>query len=125
MTLALFLDPFVRSNQQQRGAGTRGAGDHVFEKFFMTWRIDDHVRTRLRSKPDLRNINRDVLISFGLQRIHQKCPFKLHSPPAADRLDLFEFPFRQRAGVMQKPAHQSRFSVIDVAHNDNTERVSA
>jgi hypothetical protein len=60
-----------------------------------------------------------------LKRIHQERPFKWHSAPAADRLNLFKFTFRQRAGIMQEPANQRRFPVIDVAHNDNSKSGSA
>jgi hypothetical protein len=43
----------------------------------------------------------------------------------ANGLDLLKLPVRQRAGVMQKPPNQSRFTVIDVADNDNSKGVSA
>jgi hypothetical protein len=60
-----------------------------------------------------------------LQGIHEKCPFKLPPAPAANGLDLLELPVRQRPGVMQKPANQSRFTVIDMADYDNPKGVSA
>jgi hypothetical protein len=34
-------------------------------------------------------------------------------------LNLFEFTVGQRAGVMQKAPYQGRFSVIDVADDDD------
>jgi hypothetical protein len=76
-------------------------------------------------EPDLGNIDGNVLIPFRLQSIHQKGPFERHPPPSANGLNLFEFTFRERTRVMQKPAYQGRFSMIDVANDDNPERVSA
>src|SRR5208337_1519245 len=125
MPFALFLDPLVRGYQEQRGACARSPSDHVFQEFFVPRCINDDVRTGLLPEPDLPDVDRDVLVPFRLQGIHEKRPFKLPPAPAANGLDLLELPFRQRAGVMQKPANQSRFTVIDMADYDNPKGVSA
>src|SRR5208282_3220691 len=47
MPFALFLDPFVRGYQEQRGACARSPCDHVFQEFFVPRCINDDVRTGL------------------------------------------------------------------------------
>jgi hypothetical protein len=59
------------------------------------------------------------LVSFRLQSVHQECPLKRHSAALANCLNLFEFTIGQRAGIMQKAPYQGRFSVIDVADDDD------
>jgi hypothetical protein len=59
------------------------------------------------------------LVSLRLQGVHQESPLKRHSAVPADCLNLFEFTIGQRAGIMQKATYEGRFSVINVANNDD------
>ena len=70
-------------------------------------------------KPDLRGVDGDVLVALGLQRIHQVGPFEGHAAPLGDSLQLLELAFRQRAGVVKKPADKSGFAMVDVADDDD------
>ena len=79
--------------------------------------INDHVIAKSAMKPNLRDINRDVLIPLRLQRIHEERPFKRHIPPATNRLDLLIFAFGKGSCFMQKTADQRRFTMINMAHD--------
>jgi hypothetical protein len=68
-------------------------------------------------KPDLRRVNRDVLVPLRLQRIHQVRPFKRNAAPFGHFLELFQFSFRQRAGIMKQTADKRRFAMVHMAHN--------
>ena len=72
----------------------------------MAWRIDDDVVTSPRFKPDLRDIDGNVLVPLRLERIHKKRPFELHPATAADSLDLLELPIRQGSGLVQQTSDQ-------------------
>jgi len=39
-------------------------------------------------------------------------------------LKLFQFPFRERAGVMEEPAYKRRFPMIDVADDHDFKLLS-
>jgi hypothetical protein len=84
------------------------------------WRIDDDVVASPGFKPDLRDIDGDILVPLRLERIHEERPFEPHPATTADGLDLFEFPIGQGSGLIQQTADQGRFSVINVANDDHT-----
>ena len=115
----LFLHAFVGVNEQQGGLGVGRAGDHVLEKFLVARRVDDHVLALLAAEPDLRGVNGDVLVALGLQGVHEVGPLEGHAAPRGDGLQLLELAFRQRAGVVQKPADKCGFAVVHVADDDN------
>ena len=57
MAPGVFLHAFVGVDQQQRGLGLRGAGDHVLEELLVARRVDDDVLPLRRVEPDLRGVN--------------------------------------------------------------------
>ena len=115
----ILLHAFVRVDQQQRGLGVGRAGDHVLEKFLVARRVDDDVLPLLRLKPDLRGVDRDVLVALGLQRVHEVGPLKGHAAPLGNLLQLLELAFRQRAGVVKQAADKGGFAVVHVADDDD------
>src|SRR5437879_3728316 len=72
-------------------------------------------------KPDLGSIDCDVLVSLGLERIHQVGPFKRDSAALGNFLELLELSLGQGAGVMEQSADESRFPMVHVTNNDNLE----
>ena len=93
MPFTLFLDSFVCGDKKQCRVGSRSACHHVLQKFFVTGRIDYNVRPDVRTKPNLRDVDRNILVSFGLESIHQECPLKRHSATLADRLNILKLAF--------------------------------
>ena len=82
-------------------------------------RVDDDVLPFLRVKPNLRGVDRDVLVALGLQRVHQVRPLERHAAALGDFLQLLQFAFRQRAGVVQQAAHKRGLAVVHVADDDD------
>src|SRR5260370_38471844 len=82
--------------------------------------IDNHIVAESAMKPDLRDIDRYILIPFRLQRVHEERPFKRHIPPATNRLDLLIYTFRKGPRFIQKAADQRRFTVINMTHDNHT-----
>ena len=79
--------------------------------------VDDDVLALLRVKPDLRRVDRDILVAFGLETVHQVGPLKRNAAPFGDALQLLQLAFRQRAGVVKKPPDEGALAMIDMADN--------
>src|SRR5207244_6831053 len=68
-------------------------------------------------KPNLRRIDRDVLVPLRLQGVHEIRPLERHTPPLRDLLQLLQLAFGQRPGVMKQPAYERGLSMVHVPHN--------
>ena len=108
-----------RVDDQQRAVRLRGAGDHVAQKFGVAGRIDQHHVARAGAEADLRGVDGDALVAFGLQRIQEERPFERHAPPCADGFQHFELAFGQAAGFVQQTSDQCRLAVVDMTDNDD------
>jgi hypothetical protein len=117
----VLLHAFVGINQQQCGLGIGGAGDHVFQELLVTRGIDDDVLAFGRSKPDLSRVDGDVLVTLGLERVHEIGPLEWNAPTFGHQAELFQFPLRKGAGVVEQPAHEGGLAVVDVADDDDLE----
>ena len=95
VTPALFFHSFVRRDHEDRRVRARRTGDHVLQKLFVTWRVDDDVRAPLRFEPDLGRIDRDVLTLLFEQRVEHKREFELHPLLRARFLHHLDLAFRQ------------------------------
>ena len=76
-------------------------------------------------KPDLRGVDRDVLVALGLQGVHEVGPLERHAAALGDLLELLELAFRQRAGVVEEAADEGGFAVVHVADDDDLELLGA
>ena len=121
MAPRVFLHPFLRVDHQQGGLRLRRPSNHVLDELLVSRRVNNHVAALRRPEPDLRGINTDVLVAFGLQRVHQVCPFKGHPAPLCGLLELLQLAFGQRARVVQQPAHQGGLAVVHMAQDDDLE----
>ena len=63
----LFLHAFGGVDEDERGVGARRAGHHVLDELLVAGRVDDDVFALRGAKPDLRGVDRDVLVALGLQ----------------------------------------------------------
>ena len=117
----LVAHAFQRVDDQHRGVGLRGAGDHVAQEFGVAGRVDQHDVARAGAEADLRGVDGDALVALGLQRIQQERPFERHAAPRADRLQHFQLAVGQAAGLVQQAADQRRLAVIDMADDDDAD----
>ena len=115
----LVAHAFGGVDDQHRGIGLRGAGDHVAQEFRVARRIDQHDLARIGAEADLRGVDGDALVALGLQRVEQERPFERHAAPRADRLQHLQLAVGQAAGLVQQPPDQRRFAVIDMADDDD------
>ena len=115
---ALLLNAFVGIDEDDGCIGTRRAGDHVFDELLVARCIDEHVFPSRRAKPDLGGIDRDVLIAFGLQRVHQVRELEWHTTTLCHRDQLLVLSVGQRFGIVKEPADERRFTVVDVTYDD-------
>ena len=106
-------------DDQHRGVGLGGAGDHVAQELGVAGRVDQHEIARGRAEADLAGVDGDALVALGLQRVEQERPFERHAAPRADRLELLELAVGQAAGLGQQPADQRRLAVVDMADDDD------
>ena len=119
MAPGLVAHALQRVDNQNRAVRLRSAGDHVAQEFGVAGGVDQHHIARLGAEADLRGVDGDALVALGLQRVEQERPFERHAPPRADGFEHFKLAFRQAAGLMQQPADQGRFAVVDMADDDN------
>jgi hypothetical protein len=119
VSAALLTHAFVSSDHQDRGVRTRRSGDHIFQKLFMTWCVNDGVATSRRPKRDLSRVDRNVLLLLFEQRIEQERKFKFHPLSRAGLLYFIDFPFWKRASVVQNPANERGLAMINMAHENN------
>ncbi len=71
------------------------------------------------AEPDLRGVNGDVLVAFGLEGVHEVGPLEGHAAAVGDGLQLLQLALRQRAGVVKEPADKGGFAVVNVADDDD------
>ena len=122
MPARLFLHAIHRIDHQHRGGGGGRAGDHVLQELLVTGRIDDEIGTRCRVETDLRRVDGDALVAFGLEGIQQEGPFERHAALFRHRLDGFQLAVGHRAGVVDQPSDQRGLAVIDMADDDDGQR---
>ena len=107
----------------QRRIGAGRAGHHVLDELLVAGRVDDDVLALLRAEPDLARVDGDVLVALGLQRVHQVGELERHAAALRNRDELFVLAVGQRAGVVEEPADERGFAVVDVPHDDEPELV--
>ena len=59
----------------------------------MSWSVDDHVFTQIRSKRELCRVDGDILLLFLQQGIEKECKLEVHSFGLTRLADLLDFPF--------------------------------
>ncbi len=121
MTPSLVAHAFQRVDDQDRTVGLRGAGDHVAEEFGVAGRIDQHHVARAGAEADLRGVDGDALVAFGLQRVEEKRPFERHAAPRADGFQHLQLALGQAAGFVQQAADEGGFAMIDMADDDDAD----
>src|SRR5208282_3894490 len=98
---------------------------HVLDELLVSRGVNDHVAPLLRMEPDLRGINADILVAFGLERVHQIRPLERDTTALGDLLELLQLAFGQRACVVKEAAHQGGLAVVHVAEDDNLKLLGA
>ena len=123
MPAGLLAHAFLGVNHKKRGLRVSGAAHHVLQEFFMARCIDENVFAVIGGKPDLGRIDSDPLITLRFERVHKERPLKRHTAAVTHIPDRLHLAFGQGAGVMDKPPHQSRLSMIHMADDDDLQRL--
>ncbi len=85
----------------------------------MARRIDDHIAALRGAEPDLGRIDGDALVALHLQAVEQEGEFEIEPPLGRLGAQLLRAAFRQAAGIVQQPADQGGFAVIDMPDHDD------
>ena len=88
----------------------------------MTRRVDDRVLPARGPKRNFGCIDRNVLFLLLEQRIEQKGIFKFYPLSRARLLHHLDLPCRQRVRILQNPADERGFSMIDVPDEHDLQR---
>ncbi len=121
MVARLATHALIGVDQQQRGIGVGGTGDHVADEFAVAWRVDQYIFAPVVAEPDLRRVDGDTLVALGLQTVHQERPLERHAAALAHRFDSLELAFRQHARVVEQAPDEGRFAVIDMTDDDRAQ----
>ena len=119
MPTGLVSHPFDSIDDEYRGIGARGPGNHVLEEFPMARRVDDHSVPTGGPEPNARRVDGDRLIAFSLKAIQHKRPFERHPAPLAHLPQFLDLALRQASGVVKKAADHRRLAMIDMADDDD------
>ena len=122
--LGLILDPFQCIDQQERGFGARGAGDHVLQKFLVPGRVDDDVLTTRPLEKSAGGVDRHALLLFLQEGVEQERVLELFALLFADGLNLFDLALRQGARVRVQATQQGGLAVVHAAHDDDVHAVA-
>ena len=72
MSSRLHQDALARVDQEDGEVGVRCSGRHVPRVLLMARRVGDDERALGRGEKTIGDIDRDALLPFGLQSVHQK-----------------------------------------------------
>ena len=122
MAPRLLLNPFMGVDHQHRRLSRGRTRNHVLQEFLVSRRIDNQIRARLGAEPNLRRINGNALVPFGLKRIHDKRPFERHAALVANRLQILDLALGQRPSFTQDAPNQGGLTVVHMTDDDDTER---
>ena len=118
MAAGLLAQPLLGVDQQDRGVGARGAGDHVLEELLVARGVDDREGAARGAERDPGRVHRDVLRLLLEEGVHQEGVLELHPLGLAGGLDPLGLAVGHGMGVEEEPADQGRLAVVDVAHDD-------
>ena len=93
--ISLLLHALLRIDNEQRRISICCTGDHILEKFLMTWGIDDAIFPLVGRELDLRRVNRNALLLFFLKSIQQIRILERLSRLLGDAPDLVHCALRQ------------------------------
>ena len=111
----------VDDHERRLSAGR--AGDHVFEKFDVTGRVDDDVPALVGFEEAAGGVDGDALILLIVQRVEQESILKGLGVAAAVFADGLELALRQRSGIGEQPPDHGGFAVVYVTDGDDIQKL--
>jgi len=90
----LVAHAFGRIDHEQSSVRLGRPGYHVAQEFRVSWRVNQNDVTRGGAKTDLAGVERNALLTFGLQRVQEKRPLEGLAVPGAGGLQCLEFALR-------------------------------
>ena len=121
----LLFHALSRIDHEHGGVGLSRARHHVADEFLVARRVDEDDAMSAGVEPDLRGVDRHVLVALGLERVHQVRELERDTTARGRGDELVVLPHRQRVGVVKEPAYQRGFAVVDVADENEAHRLPA
>ena len=118
MPSRLRQQPFACIDQQDSKLGGRGARRHVARVLFVTGRVGDNEGAARRREEAVGDVDRDPLLALVFETVQQQREIDVVPRRAeAARLapEACELILQDQLGVVEQPANQCRFAVIDRA----------
>ena len=116
----------ARIDQHHREITGRGAGGHVAGVLFVAGRVGDDEHPLVGGKIAIGHIDGDALLALGFQSVGQQRRIKVRASGAvgqrvlADRGQLI---LVDRFGVMQEPADEGGFTIIDASAGEKPQKI--
>ncbi len=124
----LNLHPLARVHQQDGQLRGRGAGGHVAGVLLVAGGVGDDELAFLGREIAVGDIDGDALLPLRLQAVHQQGQIQFFAGGAVlDRVAAHggELIFVDQLGVVQQPADQRAFAVVDAAAGDEAQQILA
>ncbi len=125
MPSRLSQNPFACVDQDDGEVRGRGAGDHVAGILFVAGRVGDDELALFRRKEAVGDIDGDALLALGGEAVDEQCKvdvLALRAHSLAVALQSRELILEDHLRVIQQPADQRRFAVIDAATGDEAQQ---
>ena len=109
-------DPVAGIDQDHREVAGRGAGRHVAGVLFVARGVGDDKRARRGHKKTIGDIDRDALLALVFEPVEQQRKIDVaagRAKPPRFALQRLELVVEDQRAVVQQPADQRRFAVID------------
>ena len=121
VAFAVLANALVRVDDEQRGLGARGAGDHVLEELHVARGVVDDVVALGCVEEAAGRVDGDALRLLVLERVQQEGVLERPRIDGAHRLDLVELALGQRPGVGHEPADDGALAVVHVTYGDDVQ----
>jgi hypothetical protein len=115
----------ARVDQDDRQVGGRGAGDHVARVLFMAGRVGDDELALFGGEKPVGDVDGDALFALGRQPVDEQCKvdvLALRAHLFGIGLEAGELVFEDHLRIVEQPADQRRFAVIDRAAGDEAQQ---
>ena len=121
----VLLHAFRGVDDEQRGLGAGGAGDHVLEELDVARRVEDQVRPQAALEEHAGRVDGDALGLLVLERVEQEGVLERLGVELALRPHLLELPVGKRVGVGEQAADDRALAVIDVTDDHDVHPLGA
>ena len=116
---------FARVDEDHGEVGGRCRGHHVAGIILVPRRVGDDEAAPRGGEEEMRDVDRDALFALGGEAIGEQGEIELvalRAVLAGGCGEIARLILEHRAGIVQQPADQGRFAVVDAAAHDQAEQ---